>query len=276
MPCKEALPKPPGRSWLRHILVFSGLVVLALLTKFILHLLLPRNVSATGEMLSLQLPGGPFQVPCFCGPQRPKGIIILGTGDGGWSYWEENTAKHLADKGYAVGGWDCRKFADSRKYDQAQLCAGFLAAVGAVRQRTGAEDSAPVWYGGWSTGAEQSVAAAACADRPPQLVGLLLAAPSTRGRYGITTGDLLGGTPTGPDSFALADMAAQLKGLRVVQFAAGLDPLDDEEWIKHLPPPYHLIRLPGKLHDMGNAGPEFQSKVDEAIAWTLQPAPPSP
>lgn len=102
-------------------------------------------------------------------------------------------------------------FADSRKYDQAQLCAGFIAAVEAVRERTGAGDAVPVWYGGWSTGAEQSVAAAACANRLPQLVGLLLAAPGTRGRYGITSSDLLGGTPTGPDSFALADMVMPLK-----------------------------------------------------------------
>ncbi len=162
---------------------------MVLLTKFILHLVLPRNFAATGESLPLALASGSFQTSYYCGPQSPKGIVILGTGDGGWSYWEENTAKHLSAMGYAVGGWDCRKFADSRTYDQSSLGAGFHAAVEAVRKRSDADESIPVWYGGWSTGAEQSVAAA-CGDRPAHLVGLLFAAPGSHGRYGITTSDL--------------------------------------------------------------------------------------
>jgi hypothetical protein len=108
---------------------------------------------------------------------------------------------------------DCRKFADSRTYDQARLGAGFHAAVEAVRKRSDADESTPVWYGGWSTGAEQSVAAA-CADRPAHLVGLLLAAPGSHGRYGITTSDLLGKDPEGPGSFALADLAPRKHPLK--------------------------------------------------------------
>ena len=262
--------------WLRRCLYLTSALLLILLTKLILHLVLPRDFAATGEMLTLDLAGGPLKVPYYCGPAMPKGIIILGTGDGGWSYWEENTARHLVAKGFAVGGWDCRKFADSRKYDHAALCAGYQAAVEAVRKRCHGPDSLPVWYGGWSTGADQSVAAATAADRPKHLIGLLLAAPGTRGRYGITTSDLLGSTPTGPDTFALAEMAPKLAGLRVVQFVAGLDPLDDEEWLTHYSGPKRFVHLPGLLHDMGGAGPEFQSKLDEALAWTLQPNPTAP
>lgn len=269
-----SLKSPRGKPrWLRHTLWLFIVVVMALAVKFILHLLLPRNFSATGEMLQLPLAEGPFRVPYYCGPQAPKGIVILGTGDGGWSYWEENTATHLVKKGYAVGGWDCRKFADTRKYDYARLCAGFEAAVVAVRNRCGGAETLPVWYGGWSTGADQSVAAATSPDRPRHLIGLLLAAPGTRGRYGITASDLLGADPTGPDTFALADMAPKLADLRVVQFMAGLDPLDDEEWLAEDPGPKLYIKLPGILHDMGGAGPEFLNKVNEAIAWTLQPTP---
>ncbi len=265
-------PSLPKRRWriVRWLLIA---VVLGLLIKFILHLLLPRNVAASGEMLKLELAGGPFEVPCFCKAQKPRGIIILGTGDGGWSYWEENTAKHLMDNGYAVGGWDCRKFADSRTYDQEMLSAGFVAAVEAVRKRCHVSATVPVWYGGWSTGAEQAVATATAADRPKQLVGLLLAAPGTRGRYGITTGDLLGSMPEGPGTFALTEMAPKLNGLRVAQFAAGLDPLDDVDWITALTTPHQVFELPLMPHDMGGVGPEFLSKVDEAIAWTLQTTP---
>lgn len=263
----------PTRSWKRRLLWTLALVALLLLTKFILHLLLPRNVAASGEMLSLDLAGGALAVPCFTNGDVPVGIVILGTGDGGWSYWEENTARHLMDQGYAVGGWDCRKFADSRSYRQADLAAGFRAAVEAVRKRTRAASDTPVWFGGWSTGAEQSVAAAASPDRPRYLVGLLLAAPGARGRYGLTTSDLLGVTPQGPDTFALADLAPRITGIRVAQFAAGLDPMDDVRWLDALTAPHRIFHLPGKPHDMGGAGPEFQSTLDEALAWTLEPPP---
>lgn len=259
-----------SKSIWRRLLWLLLAVVVGLLVKFILHLLLPRNVPASGELLHLNLAGGPFDVPCFTGEKRPKGIVILGTGDGGWSYWEENTAKHLLAKGFAVGGWDCRKFADTRTYGQAELEEGFNAAVEAVSKRTHAAKDTPIWYGGWSTGAEQSVAAATAPNRPKNLVGLLLAAPGTRARYGITTGDLLGANPTGPDTFSLEEMAKKLSGVAVAQFAAGLDPMDDTDWIETLSIPHRIFEMPGKPHDMGGAGPDFQATLDEAITWTLE------
>jgi predicted alpha/beta hydrolase len=255
------------RKWIVWLLVA---VVLGLLVKFILHLVLPRNFAGTGEKLPLAISGPPFETLYYCGQAKPRGIVILGTGDGGWSYWEENTAKHLMAQGFAVGGWDCRKFADTRTYGQTELEEGFNAAVEAVSERTHAADDTPIWYGGWSTGAEQSVAAATSPNRPENLVGLLLAAPGTRARYGITTGDLLGANPTGPDTFALEDMAKKLSGIAVAQFAAGLDPMDDTDWIETLSIPHRIFELPGKPHDMGGAGPDFQAKLDEAIAWTLE------
>jgi hypothetical protein len=269
----EHCPAPKPKRKRRRVLWFVLACVLALLVKFILHLLLPRNFRGSGEIIPLELSTGKFQVLYYCKFEDPKGIVILGTGDGGWSYWEENTAQSLISKGYAVGGWDCRKFADTRAYNQAQLADGFHAAIEAVRDRSDAGDETPIWYGGWSTGAEQSVAAAAIDEPPEHLVGLLLAAPGSNGRYGITTADLLGATPTGPNAFALADLAPKLHGLRVAQFVAGLDPMDDVDWLTKLKVPYRTIELPRTLHDMGGAGPVFQQKVEEAITWTLQPPP---
>jgi pimeloyl-ACP methyl ester carboxylesterase len=129
----------------------------------------------------------------------------------------------------------------------------------------------PVWYAGWSTGAEQALAAATAKHRPKSLVGLILAATGTHGRYGITPSDLLGVDPSGPDTFAMVDMAKRLGRLCVVDFTAGLDPLDDVDWVEHVPGPHQLIEVPDVLHDMGNAGPDFQSRLDAAIAWTLHP-----
>jgi len=262
------------RGGVRKVILLIGIVLLVLMVKFILHLLLPRNYAASGEPLPLKLPHGTFETHYYNGPKAPVGIVIVATGDGGWSYWEEKVSQHLAAKGYAVGGWDCRKFADTRAYDQAELAAGFRLAVEAVQKRSGARQ-VPVWYLGWSTGSEQAVAAAAVKERPPSLRGLLLAAPGGRGSYVITESYLLGMTPTGPDSYAMTDMAPGLAGLRIVQFAAGLDPLDDTTWLSSLDSiksaPYQLIELPGLLHDMGEAGDEFQAKLDEAMQWTLHP-----
>jgi len=246
-----------------------GVILLGLLVWFLLHLLLPRRFVASGVMVRLELAGGPLDMPYYCGPNEPRGIVILGTGDGGWSYWEENTAKHLEAEGIAVGGWDCRKFANTRSYDQTLLVQGFNTAVAAVVEHSRAKEETPVWYGGWSTGAEQSVAAASSPARPPALKGLLLAAPGERGRFGLTTGDLLGQKPTGPGTYSLAEMAEGLTGLHISQFEAGLDPMDDVTWLNGLKTPWKIFKLPLKLHDMGGAGPEFQGKVDEAIAWTL-------
>lgn len=271
----EAAGREPARAvrsrgwrW-QWVCVVAGLVVLALAVKFVLHLVLPRNFAGTGEHLQIEVARQPFEILYYCGPEEPKGVVVLGTGDGGWSYWEERTAKHLAKQGYAVAGWDCRKFADSRSYDQAALAEGFRRAAEAAAERAGEIDG-PVWYGGWSTGAEQSVAAAASEDRAPTLVGLLLAAPGQRGRFGITTSDLLGVTPSGPGSFALADFGKRLEGVAVAQFAAGMDPLDDVDWLKAAKVPCRVFELPRKLHDMGGAGDEFLATMDEAMRWTLE------
>ncbi len=234
------------------------------------HRIAPRGTVATGGRLNLDLKGGRLECPYFCptGHQKPLGLVVLGTGDGGWSYWEENTAKSLSSHGYVVVGWDCRRYADTRAYTHSDLVQGFNAAMLAGSEACGYKDL-PVWYGGWSTGAEQSVAAAASLDRPKKLVGLLLAAPGSRGRFGINTSDLLGITPSGDGSFALVDFGDQLTGLNIAQFVAGLDPLDDPEWLKALKTPTKRFLLPNSLHDMGGAGEEFQKLLLEAIQWTL-------
>ncbi len=255
----------------RALLVIQILFLLPILW-FIYHLVMPRGfTSTTAEVLPLELSTGKFQTTYY--PAKdPKGIVIVATGDGGWSnQFEEPLARHLAASGFAVGGWDCRKFADTRKFNQAQLAESFNAAVAAVRKRAGMPAESPVWFTGWSTGAEWSLAAAASTDREKHLVGVLAAAPGDRSRYGITASDLLGLDPSGPDTFALVDLASGLKGVRVVQFAAALDVMDDVKWIESLGPetPHKVVTIPSAPHDMGGAGPRFQSDFDMAVQWML-------
>ncbi len=260
------------RTILRRSLLVIQILLLIPIGWFIYHVLLPRGFSSTiAEPLPLQLATGPFNISYYAARQ-PKGILIVATGDGGWSnQWEEPTALHAAAAGFAVGGWDCRRFADTRTFNQAQLSEAFNAAVVAVRKRAGLPDDCPVWFTGWSTGAEWSVAAAASPDRDPSLVGILAAAPGDRSRYGITASDLLGLPPEGPGSFALADLAPALQGVHVVQFAAGMDPLDDVKWLDSLGPgsPHKLVQIPDVPHDMGGAGPRFLAEFDMAMQWML-------
>lgn len=263
---------PFHRMLLRRTLLVVQLVLLIPIGWFMTHVFMPRGyTSATAEPLPLALTTGPFQTTYYPA-SHPKGILIVATGDGGWSQqWEEPVARHAAAVGYAVGGWDCRKFADTRKFNQAQLAEAFNAAVLAVQKRANLADDCPVWFTGWSTGAEWAVAAAACPQRPPHLVGILAVAPGDRSRYGINRSDLLGLESTGPDSFALTDLAPALHGVRVAQFAAALDPLDDAQWLNSLSPktPHKLIQIPGVPHDMGRAGERFLAEFDMAIQWML-------
>ena len=267
------------RLWLRYSLLVLQILLLVPIGWFMVHLLRARDFSSkTAEVLPLALTSGPFQTNYYAADD-PKGILIVATGDGGWSQqWEEPVALHAAAVGYAVGGWDCRKFADSRRFNQAQLAAAFNAAVEAVRQRAGLAEDCPVWFTGWSTGAEWAVAAAATPERHPHLIGILAAAPGERSRYGISSSDLLGLPSTGPDSFALVDLAPALQGVRIVQFSAGLDPLDSATWLDALGPqsPHKLIRIPGVPHDMGQAGARFLAELDMAIQWMMDARVPAP
>jgi len=266
------MKKSTVRVFLRRTFLVVQLLLLIPILWFLWHLLMPRDfTSRKAEVLPLQLSSGPFET-LYYAAEHPRGIIIVATGDGGWSgQWEEPVALHASAAGYAVGGWDCRKFADTRKFDHAKLVEAFNAAVAAVRKRAGLPEDTPVWFTGWSTGAEWAVAAAASPDREKHLVGVLPAAPGDRSRYGLTKSDLLGLQPQGPDTYAMADLAGSLHGVKLVQFAGELDVLDDTDWITKMHPetPHKLVTLPATPHDMGGANTRFLAEFDMAIQWTL-------
>lgn len=260
------------RTLIRRVLLVVQIILVVPIGWFIYRTVMPRNFTSTiAERLPLALSIGQFETLYFPA-EHPKGIMIVATGDGGWSkQWEEPVALHAAAAGFAVGGWDCRKFADTRKFNHAQLVESFNAAVAAVRRRAALPEDTPVWFTGWSTGADWSVAAAASPDREKHLIGVLAAAPADRSRFGITQSDLLGLQPTGPDTFALADLAPALHGVRIAQFAGELDVLDDTDWIEsmHAATPHRLIKIPAATHDMNGASARFLSEFDMAIQWML-------
>lgn len=233
----------------------------------------PAVVEATHGPLKLRR--GAFEVMWFHPSKTAvRGLCVLGSGDGGWSYWEERVANHLAKKGWAVAGVDFAKYAE-HDFSQAILAADYAQLVAELARRAGEPSDGgtrPVIYGGWSMGAEQSLpAAAVLAERPAGLRGLLLVAPGPRGRYGLRTADELGFAPTGEGTFALADFAPQLRDLRLAQLHAGLDPLDSIKWHRGLGLDLKLWKYPRAWHDFDGASDEFLALLDESIAWLLKP-----
>ncbi len=242
----------------------------------------------------IALARGAFEVAWYQPTTRVvRGLFVLGSGDGGWSYWETRMARHLAKRGWAVAGVDFARYADT-DFSQEILAGDFARLVAELaRRNTPTAATAPtadatkavapaqpakplpVIYGGWSMGAEHSLpAAAVIAVRPAGLRGLLLVAPGPRGRYGLHTPDKLGIAPTGPGTFGLADFASQLGGLRLAQLHAGLDPLDSIDWFEGLPLDLRLWNYPRAFHDFSNASDGFLALTDKAILWLL--AAPTP
>ena len=235
----------------------------------------------------IALSRGAFEVAWYKPIDQPvRGLFILGSGDGGWSYWETRLARHLAKRGWAVAGVDFALYATT-DFTQEIVAADFARMVDDLKRRSEqptqalqtpapaleAKPPLPVIYGGWSMGAEQSVpAAAVVAMRPAGLRGLLLVAPGARGRYGLHTQDKLGITPTGEGTFGLADFGSQLSGLKLAQLHAGLDPLDSIDWFKGLQLDLRLWKFPRAFHDFNNASDSFLALTDKAIGWILAPS----
>jgi phosphatidylglycerol lysyltransferase len=223
-----------------------------------------------GEETILKLARMSFPVRIYEAAGDCRALVLFASGDGGWKAFEDKICRYLASQGFCVVGWDCRKFADPGLYDEKVLAAGFAAAVEEAKRINGLGD-VPVVFAGYSTGAEQAVAAAAASPRQARLVGLLIIGPGQRGRYGITLSDLMGINPVGEGSFGLSDLAEGIEGLRVVQIHGEHDPLDSTEWLKHLNTPYQLKIYPDGWHFFRDGPPDFLKLLADAIDWILNP-----
>ncbi len=197
----------------------------------------------------------------------PRAIVIFGSGDGGWSPWENALAHWLRDHGAYVTGFDLRDYA-AKDYDAPTLARDMatLAADAAVRCQ-GPE--VPVIYAGWSMGAVQAVAAAGGTDRPAKLTGLILFSADSRGRYGLRDKDELGITPQGPGTFSLTEFSAAMKDLRVAQFHGGADFMASTAWVQSLKSPKTLYLVPGANHGFDGPDDSFEAWVLRGMDWVL-------
>ena len=269
---------------MRCVRVLLVLVILTLIVTGCDSRTLPAG-STSPDTVTLKLSRGDFPVLVYNPKGKLKGTVVFGSGDGGWKIWEERACRSLALEGWCVIGWDCREYASDQfpAYDAVILGKDLqtMASAG-IGSRTRGNF---LIYGGYSTGAEQSVAGVAwilsqrvVTETLP--TGLLLVAPGQRGRYGITDSDLLGITPQGSGSFAIADLALNLGDLAVVQIHGTFDPLDSTEWLGSSSShhgPHRVFEINGEGHFFGDADANLQETLCQAVKWLVsQPAPINP
>ncbi len=226
--------------------------------------LLPTPASADAdETRGVELSRGPGKVHLYRQAEKPRAIMVFGSGDGGWTDWEDTTARWLAADGWWVAGLNLRAYAE-RDYDEDLLAEDFQRLARSLE----APEGTPVFYGGWSMGAAQAVAAAGT-ERHGNLKGLLLLSCGSRGRYGLRLKDELGIAPTGEGTFGLGDFNGRLDGLRIAQFQGGADFISSAAWIRTLDQDTALYELPGYNHGFDGPDPKFRQDLQRGLGWLL-------
>jgi phosphatidylglycerol lysyltransferase len=227
---------------------------------------------STGTNVTVALVRGPFTVLDFP-PQvhkEPRAIILFGSGDGGWSGFEEAMCRTLQANRYEAVGIDFAHYAKT-DYDLATLQEDMGRIASAIRSRY-ADNNPPVIIGGYSMGAAQAIAAAGGPHKAAGLAGVLLVDPRSRGRYGlrlVDKGDLL---PRGEGTFSMDEFSKTMTGLRVVQWHAAEDSIDSRSWLDALTAPH-------KEYDFGQTGhyydtdrADFLTQFADSVNWILTPA----
>jgi phosphatidylglycerol lysyltransferase len=219
---------------------------------------------------TVQLKRGPLDIlhyipgdPSFAA--RPQAVIVFGTGDGGFTGWEDRVCRTFQAEGCEVITFDCFKYSHT-DYDLPTLQAD-LNTLAHAFPHSGLK--IPVILSGWSMGADQAVAAAGGPARPADLVGLLLISPSARSRYGEREPDRWNVPPTGAGTFALDDFATKLDGLRVAQWDASLDLLDSDSWLKDVSTTHKAYVFKPAFHDYAGASDAFLADLKQTVAWIL-------
>jgi phosphatidylglycerol lysyltransferase len=212
---------------------------------------------------------GDFATYHYVPNSTPRALILFGSGDGGWGYFENRACGYLRDRGYYVIGIDFRKYAES-DYSEEILTADFRIIAADGVKRLGIPDL-PVIYGGWSMGAVQAVAASGSDKRAGHLAGLLLLSMDSRGRFGLRLTDEINISPTGEGTFGVLDFTKAIEDLRVVQFEATGDWMNDSDWIKKLKTPHRLYEIEKSNHDFNGVAEDFEVQLLDGLNWILDP-----
>ncbi len=197
----------------------------------------------------------------------PRAVVVFGSGDGGWSEWEEAVCNWLSDAGAVIVTLDSRKYCE--KDFTPDILARDMASLAAEGLKVGGDGALPIIYAGWSTGAVLTVPAAASRKHPKNLAGIMMLSADSRGRYGLRPSDELGITPEGPGTFALTEFSNQMNGLRVAQFHGSTDFMASTTWIRSLNANRQLYEISGANHGFDGPSEEFQGYLLRGFDWVL-------
>ena len=227
---------------------------------------------STGKVVPIELSRGRFELLEFPSKKATtRAIILFGSGDGGWSGFEEEISIALQQHGYDVIGIDSFNFA-ATDYDLATLQADY----GKIAEKAEAKfgnDPRPLIIGGWSMGAEQAVAAGGGPNPPRRLAGLLLLDPCGRGRYGVRLSDRINMLPTGPGTFSMDEFNRTMGGRHIVQWHAQNDPIDSRQWLTGLTAPHREYDFENTGHYYNNDREFFLNRLVGSIPWILDRDP---
>ena len=198
----------------------------------------------------------------------PRAVFIFGSGDGGWSAWEDAASLWLRDAGIYVMGVDLRDYAE-KDYDAPTLGRDMATLANDAVTRSGGDATTPIIYGGWSMGAVQAVPAGAFAGRPASLKGLMMMSADSRGRYGLRASDEIGISPKGPGTFSLSEFSNGMAGLRVAQFHGGADFMASTAWVQSLKSLHQLYIMPGANHGFDGPDDSFAPLLLRGVDWVL-------
>lgn len=219
-------------------------------------------------VVKLTLARGEYEVKLLEPSESPaRVVVVFGSGDGGWSEWENVVCDWLRSSGAFIVAMDSRAYC---KTDfTAEILGKDMADMAAAGVKASGVPDVPVIYAGWSTGAVLAVPGAAWKGHPKTLAGLMLLAVDSRGRYGLRSSDELGVTPTGKGTFALSEFTKSVSKLRVAQFHGTTDFMASTAWIRSLKSPHQLYEMPGANHGFDGPTEDFEPYLTQGLEWTL-------
>jgi pimeloyl-ACP methyl ester carboxylesterase len=202
----------------------------------------PRDPELLGEPL--------FFYPDARATHRPKaGVFFLGNDMG---FWEphQKLAERLAAHGYAVVGFDVKKFLEGLPYPAAFRDSVLVHDVPLLIRRSLHElgaDSVPIIIAGHSFGADLALWTEAHAELPG-VIGVLALGPTRRDHPRVTIKDQINaGEPTEPGSFAV------------------------DEQIRNTPPSVRIALMRGASDKARSFDGEFIVAGGKRITYTIIP-----
>ncbi|SDT97735.1 virulence protein (VirJ) [Verrucomicrobium sp. GAS474] len=202
-------------------------------------------------------------------------VILLFTGKGDWTLWEDRVGGHLAKMGYYVLGIETVRYASVKGGDYApdDFAADLERIVEAAPPAFVARN-APIFLLGRGLGAAAALGGAAVPPPPPRLAGLIVTDVPERGRYGYHLRDRIPFlAPGGEGTFTIKEAAAKLgtgqSALAVAQLHPDDGYFDTTSWLSAVQGPKKTIAYARGWKNFGVATPAFIRALDEAVAWQL-------